>query len=382
MGGDERHLLIMYGTQTGNSRAIAQELGELATGRGWRARVLGMEKFKEVEFGAEDARLVVLISSSTGNGDAPDNADRFLRYVRRRTTPQIFERVSFTVAAMGDSNYEQFCEVGKQFDAAAERLGGKRILKRADVDEVEGMEEQVHTAQPHPDTATLVPGPHPTSHPNPPPAQVEAWYGRLWPALDKAHVDLNAAPSEDSPDESPSAAAASANEPPGAAGVKKAGEAVDAEAAKNSSFDDKIAAELAKALGQPAPNPPSKSLNEPDGDPAGSTAETSILAPIRAARWLTPAPPANYFGSDEEFAAAEGGAVAAAEKRYVLHVELDLRGKEFEWCAAATTTASTTTTTAPPPPTTVGASLPHLAAGFNPAHSAGARVSSRATRSQ
>ena len=376
MGGDARHLLIMYGTQTGNSRAIAQELGELATGRGWCARVLGMEKFKEVEFGSEAARLVVLISSSTGNGDAPDNADRFLRYVRRRTTPQIFERVSFTVAAMGDSNYEQFCEVGKQFDAAAERLGGKRILKRADVDEVEGMEEQVNTAQPHPDTAASY-GPAPNLPAEPPPTQVEAWYGRLWPALDKAHIDLNAEPSEDPPDKSPSAAVAASNEPPGAAGAK-AGGAGDAEAAKNSSFDDRIAAELAKALGQPAPSSPSKSPEEQDGDAAGSTAETSILAPIRAARWLTPAPPANYFGSDEEFAAAEGGAVAAAEKRYVLHVELDLRGKEFEWCAAADATTTTTPTT-----TTINvrASLPHLAAGFNLAHSAGARVLSRATRS-
>ena len=61
----------------------------------------------------------------------PDNADRFLRHVKKRTTPaDFFAGVSVAVCAMGDSNYEQFCEVGKLFDKNFERLGGQRLLKR------------------------------------------------------------------------------------------------------------------------------------------------------------------------------------------------------------------------------------------------------------
>lgn len=136
-----KRLLILYGTQTGNSRGVAKELCDAAAGHGFEARVVGMEKFKELEF--ESDTPVLIVCSSTGNGDAPDNADKFFRLVKRRTTPPIFAGVPFAVCALGDSNYDQFCEVGRQFDQNLERLGGVRALKRCDVDEVDGIETHV-----------------------------------------------------------------------------------------------------------------------------------------------------------------------------------------------------------------------------------------------
>ena len=131
-------VLVLYGSQTGNSREIAKEVCAEALSRGHQSRVLGMERFKEFEFSASE--FVVLVVSSTGNGDAPDNADKFYRYCKRKTTPPVFANVPFAVVSLGDSNYEQFCEVGRQFDKHLERLGGARALKRCDVDEVEGIE--------------------------------------------------------------------------------------------------------------------------------------------------------------------------------------------------------------------------------------------------
>ena len=81
-------LLILYGSQTGNSRMIAKELGEAAAARGYDAQVLGLEHFKTLDF--EKERLLVCISSSTGNGDAPENAEKFFRYVKRKSTPAVF----------------------------------------------------------------------------------------------------------------------------------------------------------------------------------------------------------------------------------------------------------------------------------------------------
>ena len=163
-------LLILYGTQTGNSRGVAKELGAEAAAHGFEARVLGMEKWKELDF-EQDKTPLVLVSSSTGNGDAPDNADKFYRFAKKRSTPPVFKGVPFAVCALGDSNYEQFCEarpprgpdsrlqscegrtlgprphpatcapqVGRQFDQHLERLGGNRFLKRCDVDEAGGVE--------------------------------------------------------------------------------------------------------------------------------------------------------------------------------------------------------------------------------------------------
>ena len=85
----------MYGTQTGNSRGVAQQLADISRTRGVDASVVGMEKFKDIEF---TEKPLVLVTSSTGNGDAPDNAERFLRYIKRKTTPQVFAGVHFAGA--------------------------------------------------------------------------------------------------------------------------------------------------------------------------------------------------------------------------------------------------------------------------------------------
>ncbi len=132
-------VLVLYGSQTGNSRAMAKALGDEAGEHGFEARVQGMEQFKTIDFA--EVPLLVIVSSTTGNGDAPDNADKFLRYIKRGSTPKnIFTQTHFCVFGLGDSNYEAFCEIPKRFDEHIERLGGKRMLKRCDADEVEGLE--------------------------------------------------------------------------------------------------------------------------------------------------------------------------------------------------------------------------------------------------
>ena len=131
-------VLVLYGSQTGNARAMAKALGDDATEHGYDTRVLGMDQFKTVEFA--DVPLLLIVTSTTGNGDAPDNADKFLRYLKRKTTPSIFTSTHFAVFGLGDSNYEAFCETPKRFDEHVARLGGQRMLKRCDADEVEGLE--------------------------------------------------------------------------------------------------------------------------------------------------------------------------------------------------------------------------------------------------
>ena len=130
--------LFLYATQTGNSKGVATDMCEQTCAAGHDARVLGMEHFKTVDFDAETN--VIVVASCTGNGDCPDNGDKFYRLVKRKSTPMMMNNINFAVCSLGDSNYDAFCAVGKEFDKHFERLGGKRILKRVDVDEVEGIE--------------------------------------------------------------------------------------------------------------------------------------------------------------------------------------------------------------------------------------------------
>ena len=61
-----------------------------------------------MQAGFESARLVVIVCSTTGNGDPPDNAERFWRYIRRRRDPPNLNGMKFTVLALGDTNYDRF----------------------------------------------------------------------------------------------------------------------------------------------------------------------------------------------------------------------------------------------------------------------------------
>lgn len=85
-----------------------------------------------------------IISSTFGNGDPPENADILWRFIKKRTTNKLlFKDVKFSVLALGNSNYDKFCNFGKNINKRLEELGGTRMLELTCVDEASGLEEPV-----------------------------------------------------------------------------------------------------------------------------------------------------------------------------------------------------------------------------------------------
>ena len=124
-------LLFLFGSQTGTSEGLAKRFAKEARKQGFETRVVGMENHATIELTKE--RRLVVITSTYGDGEMPDNAQPFWDYLKNGSAPRL-ENLEYSVLALGDRNYVQFCQAGKDIDARLEQLGAKRIHPRADCD--------------------------------------------------------------------------------------------------------------------------------------------------------------------------------------------------------------------------------------------------------
>ena len=124
-------LVVLFGTQTGTAEGLAKKLAKTAQAQGFAPTVLGLDQYTKADL-ATCERLLV-ITSTYGDGDPPDNAMAFAQWLASDAAPSLAQ-MQFSVCALGDTNYEQFCAFGKTVDARLEALGAKRIADRVDCD--------------------------------------------------------------------------------------------------------------------------------------------------------------------------------------------------------------------------------------------------------
>ena len=126
-----RPVSIIYGTQTGNSEGLAHETAELAGEYGLTAEVLDMGDVTAEQI-ADSHRLLV-VTSTYGEGEMPDNAHALWDEIMQDSAPRA-ENTYFSVLALGDTSYDEFCQAGKDWDLRLQQLGAKRVFERFDCD--------------------------------------------------------------------------------------------------------------------------------------------------------------------------------------------------------------------------------------------------------
>uniref|UniRef100_A0A672RH02 Nitric oxide synthase n=1 Tax=Sinocyclocheilus grahami TaxID=75366 RepID=A0A672RH02_SINGR len=173
---------ILFATETGKSQDYAKTLCEIFK-HAFDAKVMSMDEYDTVDL--EHETLVIVVTSTFGNGDPPENGEKFgaaLMEMRHPTTsvedrktykvrfnsvssysdtrksssdePESkanFEstgplaNVRFSVFGLGSRAYPHFCAFAHAVDTLFEELGGERILRMGEGDELCGQEESFRT---------------------------------------------------------------------------------------------------------------------------------------------------------------------------------------------------------------------------------------------
>ena len=123
-------LLVLYGTESGNAESLAATSVKLAKKSGFKASMKNMSELEPAALAKVENLLVIV--STWGDGDPPESAVSFHKALMSESLD--LSRVNFSVCALGDTSYEQFCKTGKDFDARLEALGAKRVYPRQDCD--------------------------------------------------------------------------------------------------------------------------------------------------------------------------------------------------------------------------------------------------------
>lgn len=124
---------ILWGSQTGSSEGLAKKLAKSLKDKGHLPTVKDMAGVSAAELC--DIEHLLIITSTYGDGEAPDNAAYLHGALHADDAPSMTS-VRYSVLALGDSNYAAFCKCGHDFDQRLAALGATRIapLVECDVD--------------------------------------------------------------------------------------------------------------------------------------------------------------------------------------------------------------------------------------------------------
>jgi sulfite reductase (NADPH) flavoprotein alpha-component len=129
--GDAPPVLVAFASQTGLAEELAWMTARSLSDAGTPARVMPLGDLQPA--GLKAAGRILIVASTTGEGDAPDALSRFVRQSMK--APADLTGLSYGLLALGDATYADFCGFGRALDGWLQRSGAAPLFDRIEVDD-------------------------------------------------------------------------------------------------------------------------------------------------------------------------------------------------------------------------------------------------------
>nr|WP_199046921.1 sulfite reductase flavoprotein subunit alpha [Dyella sp. ASV24] len=123
-------LLVAYASQTGVAEQWARQTAQSLQQAGVPVQLVELGHVNATVLA--ETRRVLFVVSTTGEGDAPDHAARFVTHCMHE--PQALASLHYGLLALGDSDYEDFCGFGRALQHWLRQSGATALFDAVEVD--------------------------------------------------------------------------------------------------------------------------------------------------------------------------------------------------------------------------------------------------------
>ena len=138
-----KKLFIIYASEMGNAENVADEIFYLAEQKEIDVSISEMNDISIAELQAMEK--ILFVTSSTGDGDFPMIGEQFWEELKNCTIR--LANLEYSICALGDRSYLNFCGAGRKLDKKLQELGAIRVHERKECDRItNGWQDWAETA--------------------------------------------------------------------------------------------------------------------------------------------------------------------------------------------------------------------------------------------